>query len=41
MLSLTHTATSKAVFAEGAINAALFLTNREAGMYNMKDMIDA
>ena len=40
MLSLTHTATSKAVFAEGAINAALFLTNCKPGMYNMKDMIE-
>jgi len=39
-LSLTHTATSKAVFAEGAVNAALFLTNRAPGLYNMKDMIE-
>ncbi len=40
MISLTHTATSKAVFAEGAINAAFFLTNCTPGMYNMKDMIE-
>lgn len=40
MLSLTHTATSKAVFAEGAINAAVFLTNRTPGLYNMKDMME-
>lgn len=38
-ISLKHSATSKEVFAVGAINAARFLKDQAAGMYSMKDMI--
>lgn len=37
-LSLKHTATSKEVFAVGAINAARFMCGKKSGMYSMKDM---
>lgn len=39
ILSISHTATSKKVFAVGAINAAMFLTKQTPGLYNMADMI--
>lgn len=39
VIELTHTATSKAVFASGAIAAAKFLTGKENGLYSMDDMI--
>ena len=38
-ISLTHTAASKEIFATGAINAALFLANQKAGLYNMRDLV--
>lgn len=38
-ISLTHTAASKEIFATGAINAALFLANQKAGLYNMGDLV--
>lgn len=34
-----HTAYSKAVFAKGAVEAAKFLAGKEAGMYDMSDVI--
>ncbi len=37
-LSLKHSATSKEVFAVGAINAARFMCGKKSGMYSMKDM---
>ena len=39
IIELTHTATSKAVFANGAIAAAKFILNKENGLYSMNDMI--
>ena len=39
IIELTHTATSKAVFANGAIAAAKFIVNKENGLYSMNDMI--
>ncbi len=39
-VSLKHSATSKEVFAVGAINAARFIAGKESGMYSMKDMLD-
>jgi 4-hydroxy-tetrahydrodipicolinate reductase len=39
VISLTHTAYSRAVFATGAVNAALFLQNKPAGLYDMSDLI--
>ncbi len=41
VITLTHTATSKEVFAVGAVKAALFLAEQKPGMYCMKDLIDA
>ena len=39
IITLRHSARSKAVFATGAINAALFLQQQKPGLYSMKDMI--
>ena len=39
IISLTHTAMSKKIFATGAINAALFLANCKPGLYNMGDLV--
>ncbi len=40
MIEINHTALSKEVFAQGAMKAAKFIINKEAGYYNMKDMIN-
>ena len=39
VITLSHSATSKEVFAVGAINAAIFLTEQSAGYYSMKDLV--
>ena len=39
VITLSHSAGSRAVFANGAINAAIFLTGYEKGLYNMKDLM--
>ena len=39
VIELKHSAYSKAVFAKGAVGAALFLADKPAGMYSMKDVI--
>lgn len=41
IVTLSHTAMSKEIFAVGAINAALFLTAQPAGYYNMADLVAA
>lgn len=38
-VSLKHIATSKEVFATGAVNAAAFLKGKNAGLYSMQDML--
>ena len=38
-LVITHRATSKRVFAEGAVKAAAFLLTQKPGFYTMKDVI--
>ena len=38
---LSHRAESRAIFARGALNAARFLVGRPAGLYTMRDVIDA
>lgn len=38
-ISLKHEAHSRALFAEGAVSAARFMAGKEAGLYNMKNMI--
>ena len=41
VITLKHTAYSRSVFANGAINAAVYLAKKEPGLYNMGDMIAA
>lgn len=41
VITLSHTAYSRAVFAKGAIAAAKFLAGKNPGMYDMADVIDA
>lgn len=39
VITLSHSAASKEVFAVGAVNAAVFMANKPAGLYSMADMI--
>ena len=39
VVTFSHTAYSRNIFAKGALQAALFLAGREAGMYDMSDVI--
>lgn len=39
IFSLKHQALSKEVFAVGAVNAAVYLKNKGAGMYDMSDLL--
>ena len=39
VLKLGHSAGSKAVFASGAVNAAVFLSGKKAGLYTMHDLV--
>ena len=39
VITLKHTAYSRSIFANGAINAAVYLAKKEPGLYNMSDMI--
>lgn len=39
VITLSHSAQSKEVFAVGAVNAAVFLAGRPAGLYAMSDLI--
>ena len=39
VLSLTHRAESRAVFADGAIVCAKYVAGREAGVYDMRDVL--
>lgn len=38
-ITLTHEAHDRALFAEGAVTAALFLADKPAGYYTMQDMV--
>lgn len=38
-LEITHTVTSRSIFADGALKAAKFLIEQSNGLYNMKDLI--
>ena len=40
VLTLSHTAYSKAIFAKGALEAAKFLAGKKPGMYSMTDVVD-
>ena len=39
VITLSHSAASKEVFAVGAVNAAIFVSCKAPGLYNMSDMI--
>ncbi|MBQ8348739.1 MAG: 4-hydroxy-tetrahydrodipicolinate reductase [Ruminococcus sp.] len=39
VITLSHSAASKTVFAEGSINAAVFLKNQSAGLYDMSALV--
>ena len=41
MISITHSAQSRAIFAEGALRAARFLLHKPAGLYGMDELMDA
>lgn len=40
IVTLSHSARSRAIFANGAVNAAVFLKNKENGVYNMSDLVN-
>ena len=40
IVKLSHSARSRAIFANGAVNAAVFLKNKETGVYNMSDLVN-
>jgi 4-hydroxy-tetrahydrodipicolinate reductase len=39
IISISHSARSKELFATGAVNAAGFICGKKAGLYNMSDML--
>lgn len=39
VITLSHEATSKEVFATGSVNAAVFISHKSAGLYDMSDLI--
>lgn len=39
VITLSHSAASKSVFAEGSINAAIFLKDCKAGLYDMSQLV--
>ena len=39
IISFTHTALSRKIFAKGALKAAEFIASRQKGLYSMKDVI--
>lgn len=40
VLTISHSAASKEIFAVGAVNAAVFLAQQPAGLYNMGSLVD-
>ncbi len=41
VITLSHSASSRNVFAEGAVRAALFLAGKPSGMYDMNDIVNS
>lgn len=39
VITLSHSAASKSVFAEGSINAAIYLRDKPAGLYDMSSLV--
>ena len=40
VITLSHSASSKSVFAEGSINAAVYLVGKEPGLYDMANLVN-
>lgn len=40
VITIKHTALSREAFADGAINAAIWINDKEAGLYSMRDIFD-
>ena len=40
IITLSHSARSKEIFAVGAVNAAVYMNGKSAGMYDMKELIN-
>lgn len=40
IVTLSHTATSREIFANGALKAAIYMTGKPQGLYNMSDLIN-
>ncbi len=40
IITLSHSARSKEIFAVGAVNAAIYMKGKTAGLYDMKELID-
>lgn len=40
VITLSHSALSKDIFAQGAINAGLFLLKQKSGLYSMEDLVN-
>ena len=41
VITLSHSARSKAVFAAGAVNAAVYMAGKAPGLYNMKSLVES
>ena len=41
VITLRHPAYSRSIFANGAVNAAVYLAKKEPGLYDMGDLIAA
>ncbi len=41
IVTLSHSARSRAIFATGAVNAAIFVSDKENGIYKMADLINS
>ena len=39
VITLSHSAASKTVFAEGSVNAAVYLKGKAPGLYDMKELV--
>ena len=39
IITLSHSARSKEIFAVGAVNAAVYMNGKEPGLYDMKELI--
>ena len=41
IITIGHSAMSRDIFAVGAVRAATFIVDKPAGIYNMRDLIEA